>query len=167
MSYRNTTYIIFDGDKDRWAYARMKGWKALENIDFDFRDAHDLRDIRDWFLPDTVRRTLRQRFSTAGQVIVLIGDETKTHHRFVRWEIDTALGLDLPIIAVNLNNMREMDSDLCPPILRTEYDVHVSFKLKIIKYALDNFPSEYHRRDPSEKGPRIYSDSVYRELGLL
>ncbi len=48
MSYQDTTYIIFDGDKDRWAYARMKVWKALENIDFDFRDAHDLRDIRDW-----------------------------------------------------------------------------------------------------------------------
>ena len=167
MGYRSTTYIIFDGDKDRWAYARMKGWKALENIDFDFHDAHDLRDIRNWSLPDTVRRTLRQRFSTAGQVIVLIGDETKTHHRFVRWEIDTALGLDLPIIAVNLNNIREMDSDLCPPILRNEYVVHVSFKLKIIKYALDNFPSEYRRRDPSEKGPRTYPDSVYRKLVLL
>ena len=167
MSYRNTTYIIFDGDKDRWAYARMKGWKALENIDFDFRDAHDLRDIRDWFLPDTVRRTLRQRFSTAGQVIVLIGEETKTHHRFVRWEIDTALGLDLPIIAVNLNNMRQMDPDLCPPILRNEYVVHVSFKLKIIKYALDSFPGQYHRRDRSEKGPLAYPDSLYRTLGVL
>lgn len=60
-----------------------------------------------------------------------------------------------------------MDPDLCPPILRNEYVVHVSFKLKIIKYALDNFPSEYRRRDPSEKGPRNYPDSVYRKLGLL
>lgn len=39
MGYQDTTYIIFDGDKDRWAYAFMKGWKALKNIDFDFRDA--------------------------------------------------------------------------------------------------------------------------------
>ncbi len=27
MSYKHTTYVIFDGDKDYWAYARMKGWK--------------------------------------------------------------------------------------------------------------------------------------------
>jgi len=78
MSYQDTTYIIFDGDKDCWAYARMKGWKALENIDFDFQDAHDLRNIRDWSLPDT-----------------------------------------------------------------------------------------YHRRDPSEKGPLAYSESLYRNLDLL
>jgi len=167
MSYRDTTYIIFDGDKDYWAYARMKGWNALRNIDFDFRDAHDLKSIRDTSLPDTVRRTLRQRFSTAKQAIVLIGEETKSHHRFVRWEIETALGLDLPIIAVNLNNLRAVDSELCPPILRGEYVVHVSFRMKIIKYALDNFPSSYRRRNLSEKGPRHYPDSVYRSLGLL
>ena len=167
MSYQDTTYVVFDGDKDYWAYARMKGWKALKNIDFDFRDAHDLKQIRDWSQPDTVRRTLRQRFSTAEQVIVLIGEETKHHHRFVRWEIDTALGLDLPIIAVNLNNLREMDEDLCPPIIRNTYTMHIPFKMKIIKYALDNFPNEYHRRDSSEKGARIYNDGVYRSLDLI
>jgi hypothetical protein len=53
MGYRETTYIVFDGDRDRWAYASMRGWKALDNIDFDFRNAHDLRDIRDWSLPET------------------------------------------------------------------------------------------------------------------
>ena len=166
MGYRDTTYIIFDGDKDYWAYARMKGWKALENIDFDFRDAHDLKQIRDWSMPDTVRRTLRQRFSTANQVIVLIGEETKHHHRFVRWEIDVAIGLDLPIIAVNLNNLKYMDEELCPPILRDIYAVHIPFKMKIIKYALDNFPDEYYRRDTSDRQPRYYYDWVYKSLGL-
>jgi len=28
MSYRNKTYVIFDGDNDMWAYSYMKGWKA-------------------------------------------------------------------------------------------------------------------------------------------
>jgi hypothetical protein len=167
VSYRDTTYIIFDGDKDYWAYARMKGWKALQNINFDFRDAHDLKQIRDWSQPDTVRRTLRQRFSTAKQVIVLIGDETKHHHRFARWEIDTALNLDLPIIAVNLNNLREMDEELCPPILRSTYSVHISFKMRIFKYALDYFPDEYNNRDSFEKGPRVYPDNVYQDLDLI
>ena len=125
-----------------------------------------LKIIREWSQPDTVKRTLRQRFSIADQVIVLIGEETKTHHRFVRWEIDTALDLALPIIAVNLNNLRQMDPDLCPPILRDKYAVHVSYQLKIVKHALDNFPSEYRRRDPSAKGPRVYDDTVYRSLGL-
>ena len=152
-----TTYIIFDGDKDYWAYARMKGWSALPNIDFNFENAHDLKSIRDYSQVETVKRTLRQRFSTAGQVVVLIGEETRNHHRFVRWEMDVALGLDLPIIAVNLNGMREMDDELCPPIIRREFAVHVPFKLAIIKHALQHFPSQYHSRKP---GARVRSITV-------
>ena len=40
MSYRDKTYVIFDGDNDIWAYGFMKGWKKNEHIDFDFDDAH-------------------------------------------------------------------------------------------------------------------------------
>jgi hypothetical protein len=28
-------YVVFDGDKDKYAYAFMKGWKQNENVDFD------------------------------------------------------------------------------------------------------------------------------------
>lgn len=45
MSYRNKTYVIFDGDNDMWAYAFMKGWKTNDRIDFDFYDAHDIRPL--------------------------------------------------------------------------------------------------------------------------
>ncbi len=47
MSYRDKTYVIFDGDKDMWTYAYMKGWKQRENIDFNFYDAHDIRPLTD------------------------------------------------------------------------------------------------------------------------
>jgi hypothetical protein len=42
MAYKDPTYVIFDGDKDQWAYRFMRGWKESEHLDFDFRDAHDL-----------------------------------------------------------------------------------------------------------------------------
>jgi hypothetical protein len=32
------TYVIFDGDNDRWAYAYMRGWKVNDRVEFDFRD---------------------------------------------------------------------------------------------------------------------------------
>ena len=42
MSYKDPSYVIFDGDNDKWAYGYMKGWKQNDRVDFDFRDAHDL-----------------------------------------------------------------------------------------------------------------------------
>ena len=166
MSYRNKTYVIFDGDNDLWAYAFMKGWKENENIDFNFYDAHDIRPLTDRATEETIRERLRERMASAKQVIVLVGEQTKNLYKFVRWEIDLAMKKDLPIVVVNLNGKRGHDPDLCPTILKEHYAAHVAFKMKIIQYALDNFPDEYDKRDKSATGPRYYNDSIYTKLGL-
>ncbi len=166
MAYRNKTYVIFDADNDMWAYRYMRGWKANEHIDFNFHDAHDLNDVRGTSIEETIKRRLRERFSSAKQVIVLIGEHTKNLYRFVRWEVEIAQKLDLPVVAVNLNKKRTYDSNLCPAILRDRYVAHVSVNAKIIKYALDNFPGEYARRRPDAGGNRSYNAPVYTKLGL-
>lgn len=166
MSYRNNTYVIFDGDNDMWAYAYMKGWNQSEHIEFDFYDAHDLCRLTDRASEQTVRDRLRQRLSNSKQAIVLIGESTRNLYKFVRWEIEIALALDFPIVGVNLNGSRKYDAELCPPILRDQYVVHVPFKAKIIQYTLDNFPAEYAKRSPNDNGNRQYPDSVYNRLGL-
>jgi hypothetical protein len=167
MGYRDKTYVIFDGDNDMWAYRYMRGWKANKHIDFDFADSHDLKPLRsDASLQATIKRRLKERFEETNQVIVLIGEHTKNLYMFVRWEIETAQDLDLPIIAVNLSQKRRYDASLCPPIMRDKYIAHVAFKARIIKYALDNFPGEYRRRSLDEDGNRSYSDEVYESLGL-
>ena len=148
-----------------WAYAYMKGWKSNENVDFNFHDAHDLKPLTDLACDETVYRRLRERFSNAKQVIVIIGENTKNLRKFVRWEIEIALDLGLPIVAVNLNCARGMDPDRCPSLLRSEYVVHVPFKASIVQFALDSFPTEHAKRD-TNAGSRYYTDEVYRSLGL-
>lgn len=168
MGYRNKTYVVFDGDEDMWAYARMKGWKALENIDFNFYDAHDLKPLtRQARSEEYIKQRLAERMENAKQVIVLIGEKTKNLHRFVRWEIAQAQKQNLPVIAVNLNNLRSMDSSLCPPILKDENAIHVAFRMRIMKYALDDFPEFFNNRmDKSKKTNWHYKDSVYKDLGI-
>jgi hypothetical protein len=167
MSYKDKTYVIFDGDNDKWAYGRMKGWNVLKNIDFNFDDAHDVYAMTSRANDEAyIKGNLRKRFEDASQVIVLIGESTKNLYRYIRWELDVALGKDLPIIAVNLNGLRSQDNNLCPPIIKDKYVVHIPFKMKIIQYALDNFPAEYRRRNVNEEGARYYNDTVYQNLGL-
>lgn len=167
MSYKNKTYVIFDGDTDMWAYGYMKGWKSNENVDFNFDDAHDVGGIRTDSQEETVKRHLRERFSLSSQVVVLIGEHTKNLYRYVRWEIEVAQALSLPIIAVNLNKNREIDPDRCPPILRNTFTVHVSYNKNIIQHALDHWPGYYHsNKNSSTETDLYYAGSVYRSLGL-
>jgi MTH538 TIR-like domain (DUF1863) len=162
------TYAVFDGDKDRYAYAFLIGWKVNERVEFEFRDAHDLGSMTGRAQDEAyVKSELRKRMEASKQVIVLVGESTKNLRKFVGWEIDLAVALGLPIIVVNLNGKRQMDSDRCPVPLRTGYVVHVAYKRAIIKHALENFPSEFARRDrTSSPCCRYYDDDVYQKLGL-
>jgi hypothetical protein len=161
------TYVIFDGDKDHWAYAFMKGWRVNDRVEFDFRDAHDIGSMTGRAQDEAyVKSELRKRMKASSQVVVLVGESTKFLRKYVGWEIDLALELGLPIIVVNLNNKRSTDSDWCPVPLRTGYIAHVAFKRAIIKYALENFPTEFAARERSATGPRYYGDDYYRRLGL-
>lgn len=164
MSYKNKTYVIFDGDEDMWAYGYMKGWKKNENLDFNFHDAHDMNVLRDGSSEDTVKRKLRERLAGTKQAIVLVGEKTKNLFRYVRWEIECCLEMNIPIVVVNLNGQKQMDSNFCPPILRGTCSVHVPFKMKIIKKALDDFCANFASH--AALTDLYYPQATYDELGL-
>lgn len=170
MSYRNKTYVAFDGDNDIHYYRIMQAWKSHDKIDFDFYDAHDLNSARDTSLEESIKAQLRARMANAKQMILLVGDNTKYLRKFVPWEIELARKKDIPIIVVNLNDKRVYDDNLCPSAVKDwTYTINIPFKLKIIKYALDNFPDNYEKRkDDTEymSHKYHYKDSVYKELGL-
>lgn len=168
MGYKNKTYVIFDGDNDMWAYAHMKGWNALDNIDFNFYDAHDLKPLTGQAANEAyIKQRLLERIKNAKQVIVLVGGSTKNLFKYVRWEIEQCQKLDLPIVVVNLNKARSIDNNLCPPILNGANAIHVPFRMKIIKYALDYWPNQFNSTiDKTKSVDWHYPISVYKDLGL-
>lgn len=166
MAYRNKTYIAFDGDNDMQYYRLMTAWKAHDGFSLNFHNAHDLNVARDSSQEDSIKRQLRERFSNSKLLVVLIGANTKYLTKFVKWELEVALRLDLPIIGVNLNKSRQMD-DRCPPTIRDQLVVYTSFNHNIIEHAMNNWPDEFRRlRNSGTSGSRYYNDDVYKRLGL-
>lgn len=169
MSYKNKTYVIFDGDTDMHYYRLMTAWKAHDHIEFDFHNAHDLNSARDTSTEESIKAQLRLRMANSKQVVVLVGDNTFKLRKFVPWEIELARKKDLPIIVVNINGKRSYDASLCPTVLEDEtYTIHIPFGQKIMKYALDEFPDDYNgTRDRATKGHRFhYKDHIYTQLGI-
>jgi len=167
MAYRNKTYICFDADTDMWAYKFMKGWKNNDNIDFDFHDAHDLNNLRDGSKEETIKPKLRERMKNTKIFMVLVGDKTKNLFQFVRWEMDIALEMDIPIVAVYLNESKTRDNNVCPPIIRDELVLHIPYKQAAMKWAIDNWIAARKRhRDNKDTGPITLTDSLYKELGI-
>jgi hypothetical protein len=163
-------YVAFDGDNDKWAYAFMKGWKTNDRVDFDFEDAHELDNMTNRAQGEAyVKAYLKERMKNSAALVVIVGEKTKNLFRFVRWEMELALELGLPIIVANLNNKTHFDPDLCPPILRDACAVHIPFKKDAIKFALDTWPMAFRAFDASVKaeGPRYYNKPEwYKSMGL-
>ncbi len=167
MAYRNKTYVAFDGDRDIRYYYLMKAWVDNKKASFNFYDAHDLSQSRDTSQEISIKANLRSRMLEAKTFIILVGEGTRYLYKFVRWEIEQAIAFDLPIIVVNLNGLRRMDSERCPPILRDQLAIHVAFKQVIVQYALDNWPTSYTKHKANhDNGPYFYKDTVYKGLGI-
>jgi len=165
MPYRNKTYVCFDADNDIRYYRLMKAWNAKDNIDFNFHNAHELNNLRNKSSEVTIKGKLRERLKNTKLMIVLIGESTKNLYKFVRWEIEIAMKMEIPIIAVNLNGKKSQDNSLCPPILKDKLAVHVPYKQNIIQYSIDNWIAEHNRwtkeKDFSDK---VWKESVYDKL---
>jgi len=169
MAYRNKTYVAFDGDNDIHYYRIMKAWKEHDHIDFNFQDAHDLNSARDSSTEESIKAQLRERMADSKQMLLLVGEKTRFLRKFVPWEIELARKKDIPIVIVNLNDSKEFDDARCPAAIKDHvYTISISFKMKIIQYALDNFPDKYHQlKGGSDKDHNFhYVDSVYKSLGL-
>ncbi|TBL85773.1 molecular chaperone Tir [Hafnia alvei] len=169
MSYRNKTYVAFASEDIRY-YRLMEAWKANENIDFNFFDAHDLFISRDTSKPETIKKNLRDRMRNAKQIVLLGTTIAKKKggdgDSFLAHEIDLILEFNLPVVIANLDGDRTVDRNFIPkPLLDAEhYTVSVSFQPKIIKYALDNYCATY--ASSTKKGPHQYPESVYSGLGI-
>lgn len=151
------TFIGFSSSDIRY-YHMMLAWKAHEHIDFDFTDCQLAKELYSE-TESYIKQICRQRINMAGTFISLIGDDTKTKHKYVRWELEVAIEKGCRIIGVNLNGSRNLNTNTCPAILRDVGALFVSYNPKIIAYALTNYVKK-------DTGSYYYPDEVYAKLGI-
>ena len=167
MPYRNKTFVSFDGDTDMHYYRLMTAWKQNDGFDFNFNNAHDINSARDDSKEESIKEALAERLRNSKVFVLLVGEKTRYLTKFVKWEIEQAIKRGLPMIVVNLNGRRGMDTDRCPPAAQGALAVHIPFGAAIMQYALDHWPSshEAYVKD-GRTGPFYYKEEVYKGLGL-
>ena len=173
MAYRNKTYVAFASENIH-TYRLMQAWRQNQHIEFDFYDAHDINTARDSSLDETIRRRLRERLANTKQAIVLLSDEavrkSKISSSFLYYELFVVASLNVPVVFVNLNQMRTIDYARIPAQLAAPYyTVSVSYQPLIIKYALDGYSDAFVANKSASQprtGPHYYEASTYASLGL-
>lgn len=150
------TFVGFSST-DIHYYRLMLAWKEREHIDFDFADCQLNSEINSDD-EDYIKHKCKQRINMAGKFVMLIGDDTKSKHKYVRWEAQVAIEKGCTIIGVNLNGLKQLDDAKCPSVLKDVGAIFVPYSPKIIAYALKNYQMK-------SSGNYFYKDSVYKDLG--
>jgi len=138
-------------------YELMGAWRTNTHIDFNFADCQ-LNMALDSESEDYIKRKCRERIDMAGTFALLIGQDTRSKHKYVRWEIQVAMEKGCKLIGINLDGSRSLNPDLCPPILKNVGAVFVPFSPAIIQHALTH-PTN------SERGDYHYAPEIYKKLG--
>ena len=155
-------YVCFDSDNDFHYFRMMQTWYLKDNINFISVHEADLLGSR----VESSEKEIRNKLKSADAFVVLIGESTR-YLKFVHWEIEQALEFNKPIIGVNLNGLRSIDIEKCPPIIEKQLTVHISFNALILQKALETWPGYHVSLRRSEKsGPHYYDPSFYTKLGL-
>jgi hypothetical protein len=150
------TFVGFSST-DIHCYRLMLAWKAHEHIDFNFANCQLSQEVHSEN-EAYIKRKCRERIDMAGTFAVLIGKDTRSKHKYVRWEMEVALEKKCRIIGINLDGSRRVVDTTCPPIIRDIGAIFVPFSPKIVAYALQNYTmqpnDDYH-----------YKDEIYKQLG--
>lgn len=150
------TFVCFSST-DIHYYRLMQAWKANEHIDFNFADCQLNNEIHSEN-EAYIKRKCRERIDMAGTFVALIGQDTRSKHKYVRWEMEVAREKGCRIIGVNLDRSRQMVDATCPPIIKDIGAIFVPFSPKIVAHALASWKME-------AKGNWHYKDEFYRQLG--
>jgi MTH538 TIR-like domain (DUF1863) len=150
------TFVGFSSTDLRY-YRLMTAWKANEHIDFNFCDCQ-LQQELDSDNETYIKRRCRERINIAGTYLMLIGEDTRSKHKYVRWEAEVAIEKGRTIIGVNLNMSWRFDSVRTPGVLKDIGAVFVANSPQIVAYALENF-------EMKDVGNRVYKESQYQKLG--
>ncbi len=150
------TFVGFS-ETDIESYRLMKTWEGLRGFNFSFinNQMHESPKSNDIL---HVKSTCRSRIKKGDTYIMLIGNDTRSKHKYVRWEAEVALEKGCTVIGANLNGVRYMNPKLCPPIVNDIGAIFVGFSPEIIAHAISNF-----QKPPA--GNYKYTHSVYKKLG--
>lgn len=150
------TFVGFSST-DIHYYRLMLAWKENEHIDFNFTNCQLSQEVNSEN-EAYIKSKCRERIGMAGTFAVLIGQDTRSKHKYVRWEMEVASEKKCRIIGINLDKSRRVVDATCPTIIRNIGAIFVPFSPKIVAYALENYQmgsnDDFH-----------YNDRVYTQLG--
>lgn len=158
MSYRNGTYVAFDGQgttdptaSDLKYLGLLRGWDKNKGFEFHYIDSHlKTAAVRDSSKKVTLENRLMERMRNSKNMLLVLSNDTNYDRGMLNFEIEKAVDLyELPIIIAytNCSQIRRYDEykERWPKALKERITaesvdaIHIPFKEKSIMNTLSKY----------------------------
>lgn len=160
-------YVAIDASNDLKYYEQFKSLLRSNDEPYNIFDSVDYFKELDKTPDDVLKFKIQKNLERADIVIVLLTKTYKSMRKFSKWQLEHAINIGKPIIAVNPNRIRSVDYDVCPTILKTHLSLHIPYDLRAIEVAVKNWPTSHNEHMKNEKEQRKiykYAESVYKQI---
>ena len=160
-------YVAIDASKDIKYYEEFKLMLRNNDIKYNLFDGIDYYKEYDKTPDDMLKFKIQKNLERADVIVVLLSKTLKSMRKFSKWQIEHAVNMGKPIIAVNPNRIRSADYDVCPTILKSHLSLHIPYDAKAFEIAVRNWPQSHAEHMKNEKDLRKiykYAESVYQQI---
>ncbi len=160
-------YVAIDASKDIKYYEDFKQMVSSKSDDYVIFDGIDYFKELDKTPDDVLKLKIQKNLERADVIVILLTKTLKSMRRFSKWQVEHAIRIGKPIIAVNPNRIRSVDYDVCPTILKTHLSLHIPYDPLAFSVAVRNWPESHYKHMENEKEQRKiykYAESVYKQI---
>ena len=160
-------YVAIDASNDIKYYKEFKLMLRDNGITNNIYYGIDYFKEFDKTPDDMLKFKIQKNLERADVIVVLLTKTLKSMRKFSKWQIEHAINIGKPIIAVNPNRIRSADYDVCPTILKSHLSLHIPYDARAFELAINNWPSSHTEHMKNEKDLRKiykYSESVYQQI---
>lgn len=185
MSYRNGTYVAFDGNAttdptkgDMKYYGLLQNWNNSKKYNLSFSDSHKKTyQVKDSSEIATLKARLLERMRNSKNMLLILSEDTNWDRGMLNFEIEKAIdSYKLPIIVAYTGYQYILDPELLkdkwPKALyeriedQTARCIHIPFKEKVIAEAITQF--DIHKTEGQLTSPiSYYTKETYKIWGLI
>ena len=183
MSYRNGTYVAFDGNGttdptkgDMKYYGLLQLWNGSKKYTLNFSDSHKKTyQVRDTSNIETLKSRLLERMKNSKNMVVIISEDTNYDRGLLNFEIEKAVDFyKIPIIVAYTGYTSVLNpnshKDEWPKALKERIEkgtakcIHISFKEKVVMSAISQFSVNDEQLEGSL---HYYTKEAYQRWGLV
>lgn len=186
MSYRNGTYIAFDGNdttdptkSDMKYYGLIQAWNKSKYYTLTFSDSHKKTyRVKDSSTIRTLQNRLLERMRSSKNMLIIISEGTSWDRGMLNYEIEKAVDYhEIPLIVAYVGYdyilAPEKLCDLWPKSLSdrirngTAKCIHIPFREKAIMAAISQFSVHSSGDDILTSSYTTYTEQTYINWGYM